>query len=150
MVSAAATVAPGKLPKIATSEPGATAVPCPCESLVKLPAFNTPPEAMEGCASSAVPMQAPIIKIMPVFICPQNTENAPAMNRAGDTANSIRLTRRQTVARSGHFGIFSTVAIECGLRFGRGLRNPSFFFEHLGEKPVRFIPVGCVGDGIAK
>ena len=50
MDGAEAAVAPGKLPtKIATTEPGATAVHLePCEFFAKLAAFSTPPLATEG------------------------------------------------------------------------------------------------------
>jgi hypothetical protein len=45
---ASAKVAPVNDPKIETSEPGATALPRPDESLAKLAAFNTPPGATLG------------------------------------------------------------------------------------------------------
>src|SRR5579885_1344008 len=52
-VSAVAREAPEKLPKIATSDPGATGDPRPFASLAKLAALSTPPGATEGgCAET--------------------------------------------------------------------------------------------------
>jgi hypothetical protein len=44
-----------KDPKIETSEPGATALPNPDESLAKLAAFNTPPGATLGAWADSTP-----------------------------------------------------------------------------------------------
>src|SRR5580692_9257956 len=54
MESAFASKAPGNAPKMATRLPGATAVPCPCASLVKLPASSTPPVATLGACAESV------------------------------------------------------------------------------------------------